>query len=155
MEGNFAGPPIMKDEIWAAIRKMKLSKVTGQHSISVELTEALEDKRIDKITSLLNKIYDTSQIPPHISKSIFIALPKKPGATEYELHKAIRLVSHITKIILSIVMMHVRNIITPEIADEQCGFVEGKGTTNAIYTFLIITEQAVEIQKEVPYICAS
>ena len=33
----------MKDEIQAAIRKMKLGKATGPDSISVELLEALED----------------------------------------------------------------------------------------------------------------
>ena len=38
----------------------------------------------------------TGQIPPDISKSIFIALPKKPGATESDLHKTINLMSHIT-----------------------------------------------------------
>ena len=34
-----------------------------------------------KITSL-NKSYDTGQIPPDMFKSIFIALPKKSGATQ-------------------------------------------------------------------------
>ena len=68
---NEAGPPIMKDEIRAAIRRMKLGKATGPGSISVELLEALEDYGIDKITTLLNEIYDTGQIPSDISKSIF------------------------------------------------------------------------------------
>ena len=80
MKGDFAGPPIMKDEMQAAIRKMKLDKATGSGSISVELLEALEDSRIE-ITTLLNEINDTVQIPQDISKSIFIALPKKLGAT--------------------------------------------------------------------------
>ena len=71
----FAAPPIMKDEIRAAIRKMKLINATGPVSISVELLEALEDYGIDKISTLLNEIYETGQIPSHISKSIFIALP--------------------------------------------------------------------------------
>ena len=39
---------------------MKLGKVTGPDSITVELLEALEDYGIDKIATLLNKIYDTS-----------------------------------------------------------------------------------------------
>ena len=41
MKHNFASPPIMKDEIWAAIRKMKLGKATGPDSISMELLEAV------------------------------------------------------------------------------------------------------------------
>ena len=67
MKRNFTGPPIMKDEIWAAIRKMKLGKATGPDSISVELLEALEDYGINKITTLLNEIY--------------VKREKSPGAT--------------------------------------------------------------------------
>ncbi|GFS03903.1 RNA-directed DNA polymerase from mobile element jockey-like [Elysia marginata] len=77
MERNFAGPPILKVEVRAAIRKMKSGKATGPDKISVELIEALEDYGIEKTTNLLNEIYDTGQIPTDLTKSIFIALPKK------------------------------------------------------------------------------
>ena len=43
MRRNFAGPPIVKDEIRATKRKMKLGKATVPDSISVELLEALQD----------------------------------------------------------------------------------------------------------------
>ena len=69
-----------------------------------------------------------------------------------ELHRTISLVSYITKILLRIIMMRVRKKIKPEIAEEQCGFVEEKSTINTIYTVLIITERALEIQKEA-YLC--
>ncbi|GFO03062.1 hypothetical protein PoB_002956700 [Plakobranchus ocellatus] len=36
MKNNFAGPPIMKDEVQAAIRKMKTGKATGSDGISVD-----------------------------------------------------------------------------------------------------------------------
>ena len=135
--------PITKDEIRAAIRKIKSGKATGPDNISVELLEALEDYGTDKITTLLNEIYDTDQIPPDNSKSIVFALPKKPEAKECELHRLISLMSHITKILLRIIMTPVRNKIKPVIADEQCGFVEENGTTNAIYTLQTIFEKAL------------
>ena len=81
------------------------------------------------LTDFLNAIYDSGEIPSDLSKSIFIALPKKPGATECESHRTISLMSHITKILLKILMSRMRNKITPE---EQCGFVKDKGTRNAI-----------------------
>ncbi|GFO31859.1 Zinc finger protein 665 [Plakobranchus ocellatus] len=59
MKNNFAGPPIMKDEVQAAIRKMKTGKATGSDGISVELIETLGDYGVDKVTILLNEIYDT------------------------------------------------------------------------------------------------
>ena len=152
MKKNFAGPPIMKDEVREAMRKMKTGKATGPNGLSIELIEALEEFGIEKVTTLLNEIYDTGQIPVDMSRSIFIALPKKPGATDCELHRTISLMSHVTKLLLRIIMMRVRNKINPEIAEEQCGFVEGKGTTNAIFILRTLIERALEIQKDV-YLC--
>ena len=48
--------------------------------------------------------------------------------------------------------MRVRNKINPEISEEQFGFVEGKGTTNAIFILRTLIERALEIQKDV-YLC--
>ena len=61
-------------------KRMKSAKETRLDSISVEVLEALEGYGIDEITILLNEIYDTGQIPPDISKSIFISLTKKPAS---------------------------------------------------------------------------
>ena len=149
---KFAGPPTMKDEVRKAMRKMKTGKATGPDGLSIELIEALEEYGIEKVTTLLNEIYDTGQIPVDMSRSIFIALPKKPGATDCELHRTISLMSHVTKLLLRIIMMRVRNKINPEIAEEQCGFVEGKGTTDAIFILRTLIERALEIQKDV-YLC--
>ncbi|GFS21892.1 LINE-1 reverse transcriptase [Elysia marginata] len=49
-------------------------------------------------------------------------------------------------------MMRIRRKIKPEIADEQYGFVEGKETTNAIYTLRTLIQRAIEVQKDV-YLC--
>ncbi|GFO27892.1 endonuclease-reverse transcriptase [Plakobranchus ocellatus] len=152
MKNNFAGPPIMKEEVETPIKNMKHGKATGPGNISVELIEALEDFGIGKVTHLLNEIYDTGQIPTDLSKSIFIALPKKPGATECELHRTISLMSHITKILLKIIMLRIRNKIKPEIAEEQCAFVEDKRTSNAIYILRTLIERALEVRKGL-YLC--
>ena len=61
---------------------MKTGKATGPDGLSIELIEALEEDGIEKVTTMLNEIYDTGQIPVDMSRSIFIALPKKPGATD-------------------------------------------------------------------------
>ena len=49
-------------------------------------------------------------------------------------------------------MARVRNKITPEIAEEQCGFVKDNGTRNAIYMLRTLTERAIEIQRNL-YLC--
>ena len=86
MKNNFAGPPIMKDEDRAAIKMMKHGKALGHDDVAIEEVEALGEFGIEKVTDILNEIHNTGEIPTEMSKSIFIALPKKPGATECELH---------------------------------------------------------------------
>ncbi|XP_063588673.1 uncharacterized protein LOC134765810 [Penaeus indicus] len=149
---EMSGPPIMEDEVRHAVRKMKKGKAPGPDNITLEIILALDEYGINLLTSLLNKIYDTGMMPLDLLKSVFIALPKKPGATECENHLTISLMSQVTKILLKIITNRVRNKIKPEITEEQCGFVEGKGTANAIYILRNIIERSLEVQKNI-YMC--
>ena len=60
--------------------------------------------------------------------------------------------SHVTKIILRVLLLRLRSRIRPEIEREQFGFVENAGTRNAIFVLRVITERAVGMQKDI-YIC--
>ena len=94
---------------------------------------ALEDLGIHVLTEFANKVYDVRTFPDDLSKSIFILIPKKIGTTECELHRTISMMSDVTKIILRVIMLRARNKIRPEISEEQCSFMQDKGTRNAIY----------------------
>ena len=59
---------------------------------------------------------------------------------------------HTIKILLRINVMQDRNTIIPEIAKQQCGFVEEKGTTNVIYIFRTVIERAMEVQIITPVV---
>ena len=120
--------------------------------ISTEMMQALEGIELDAITKMLNTIYDTGEIPKEMLQSIFIVLPKKQGATECEQHRRVSLMSHMTKILLRILMKRIRNKVCTEIADNQCGFIEGKGTANAIYILRQIIERTLEVNKDL-YVC--
>ena len=130
---NMEGLPIMKDEVRQAIKSMKGNKATGPVGIFVAMILSLDELGVDAITNLVNKIYDTGEIPEDLTKSIFIAIPKKSGTTECKLHRAISLMSHVTKILLKILMMRMRNKIKSEIAEERYGFMTHKSTRNAIF----------------------
>ncbi|CAF1369208.1 unnamed protein product [Adineta steineri] len=131
---------------------MKTNKATGPDGISIEMIQCLDELGVDVMTKLINKIYDTGEIPEDLTKSIFIALPKKPGATECELHRTISLMSHITKVLLKILMMRMKNKMTPEIAKEQYGFMPDKGTRNAIFILRMIIERSIEVKHDI-YLC--
>ena len=143
---------IMREEVENTIKNMKTGKATGPDMISTEMMQALEGIELDAITKMLNTIYDTGEIPKEMLQSIFIVLPKKQEATECEHHRTISLMSHMTKILLRIIMKRIRNKVYTEIADNQCGFIEGKGTANAIYILRQIIERTLEVNKDL-YVC--
>ena len=131
---------------------MKHDKAPGPDNTTTELLVAAGDIGIQKLTELANDIYDSGVIPDDLTKSIFITLPKKPGATECELHRTISLMRHVTKLILRILMMRARPKITPEISKEQCGFMKDTGTRNAIFMIRRLNERAIETKRDI-FLC--
>ena len=108
---------------------MKRGKAPGPDQVNVKMLDSSGEIGLEKLTEL---------IPGDLLKSVFIAKPKKPKANQCELHRTISLMSHATKILLRIFMKRARAQIKPEIANSQCGFVQGKRTRNAIYMMIII-----------------
>ena len=96
---------------------MKRHKAAEPDEIVTEMITSLEEGGVSKVADIINEIYDTGEIID-LYRSIFIALPKKPGTIECELHRTISLMSHITKLILRIIMERVCSRIRPEIGIE-------------------------------------
>ncbi|XP_076359111.1 uncharacterized protein LOC143251751 [Tachypleus tridentatus] len=126
IETDTEGLPFMPDEVEHAMKKIHKGKAAGPDDISIELLLALKEVGIQEVTKLLNTIYDTGEIPEDFKKSVFIALPKKPGAIDCEQHMMISLMNHLTKVLLRVLMSRMRNKIRPEISDTQFGFIADK-----------------------------
>ena len=60
--------------------------------------------------------------------------------------------SHITKILLRAILIRARSKVRPEISEEQYGFMEDRGTRNAIFMMRSIAERAIEMQRDL-YVC--
>ena len=151
-QDNDDGPIILKDEVRSAIKSIKCGKAPGNDKIRIEMIKALDECGIDLITKLANKIYETGNIPDEMKKSIFIPIPKKNGTMKCDEHRLISLISVISKIILKVLLKRARNKIQNEIAEVQFGFRAGKGTRNAIFTLRMLSERAIEVQRDL-YIC--
>ena len=83
-------------------------KIRIPDNIPIEVFAVLEDIGIDFLTKLLNSIYDSGKIPKDLAKSVFITLPKIPGTMDCELYRTISLMSHLTKVLLRIIMARMR-----------------------------------------------
>ena len=147
-----SGPPITKDEIRWALHKSKTSKAAGPDEVVTEMLNALGDTGVNILHSLVNKIYDSGEIPNDMLKFVFIALPKKPNTLDCDQHGTISLMSHTLKLLLKIVTERCRSKIRPEIAQCQYGFMPDKGTRNAIFTLRMLSERSIQHQQN-SYIC--
>ena len=113
-----------------------------------EMIEARRDIGIDKVCQLANKIYDKGIILQRMKESIFITIPKKGNLVQSSNYRLIRLMSHVAKIILRVLMLRLRNKFKNKIDPTQFGFCKGKGTRNAIFNMRMLTERSVEMQKD-------
>ena len=103
------GPNILKSEVRTAIKMMRKNKAAGLDGVVIEMIKALEEYGVEKLTEIINKTYNDGKFPEDLSKSIFITLPRKPGAVDYEQHRTISLMSHVTKIILRVLLFRLRS----------------------------------------------
>lgn len=94
---NIEGPELFKSEVEFSLAKMKRNKSVEQNIIVREIQAALDNFATHKITDIIHETYNSCDISRDVSRSIFIAPPKKPFWKECELHRIISLMNHITK----------------------------------------------------------
>ena len=144
-------PQILEEEVQKALKKINNSKAAQPHDIPSKMLTALGEFGIKEITKLLNIIHpDTGEITTDLKKSMYIAIPKKPGTVECDQHHTISLMSHLTKVMLRGLMNSIRNKILPEISEIQFGFMADKGARNAIFSLRTLRERAMYKKELVP-----
>ena len=74
---------------------------------------------IKEITKLLNIIHVTGEIPTDLKESVYIAIPKKIGTVECDQHLTMSFMSHLTKVMLRVLMNRMRNKTLLEISQTQ------------------------------------
>ena len=147
-----SGPSITSTDVNTPSKKFKNSKATGTDLIAAEMMKALDDGPLGKLTQFRNEMYNTGYWPKQLKESIFIPIPKKPKATRCQEYRTISTMSQVTKLLLKIVMDHMKGKIQAELDDGQSGFRQGKGTREGLLNLRLICERHLEVQKDV-YIC--
>ena len=145
-------PPILVEEVEFVLKNMKKRKAPVLDNVTVEEIFASGKMGIIKLTKLLNAIYQNGIIPADLSRSVFVAILKRAGADECENNRTISFMSHVTKVLMRIILNRWTKKVGMEVSDVQCGFVKDKGTANAIFIIRNIIERSLEVQKRV-YAC--
>ena len=142
---------ISKKGIKRAIKKLKLGKAPGFDNIPPDILKADVSATTELLYGLLNKIWDTEEIPSEWKTGLLVKLPKKGNLSEYKNWREIMLLSIPSKVLCHIILYKIQGALDKQLGKEQAGFRKDKSCTDHIATLRIIAEQCNEWQSP-PYI---
>ena len=79
-----------------------MNKASGGDGIPVELFQILKDDAVKVPHSVCKQIWKTQQWPHDWKGSVFIPIPKKDNAKEFSNNSTIALISHASRVMLTI-----------------------------------------------------
>jgi len=95
--------------------------------------------------SICQQIWKTQQWSQDWKRSVFIPVPKKGNAKECSNYCTIALISHTSKVMLTILQVSFQQYVYLELPDDQARFRKGRGTRDQIaYIHWIIEKQEFE-----------
>ena len=89
--------PILREEVEAAVKALKMGKSSSVDNISAELVQAGGEAMNDILTTISNKIWKTGEWPTTWTQSLVITLQKKGNLQLCQNYRTISLVSHLSK----------------------------------------------------------
>jgi len=147
-------PPPLRLEVARAIRQTASRKATGLDDLIRTCGFATSDSHktggetvLDRMHRICVAIWETGEWPEEWTFSKFIPLPKKGDLKKCANYRTIALFSHASKILLRIILERIRVKTETEIADEQAGFRQGRGTRDQITNLRILMHKAREHQQ--------
>ena len=145
-------PDVLLSEIRAAIRKSANNKAPGMDGVASEMLKAGGETVVAGLKAEIDRIWHTGVWHKDWSTSEIIALPKVAGAQDCEKHRTISLISHVSKVLIEVIRSRMAYYVHPEIAEEQFGFMPGKGTADAILALRNIIEKTLKRQDKTLWI---
>ena len=115
-------------------------KALGPDCIPSEFWKQVGDVGCKWLTLLFNSVKDGNPMPDNWRTSHLIPLYKGKGdSRECNNYRSIKLMSHTMKIYERVLNSRLRQIV--RLNENQCGFVEGKSTLDAIQSLRILVEK--------------
>ena len=144
--------PILREEVEAAFKALKMGKSAGMDNIPAELVQTGGEAMIDILTAICNKIWRTGEWPTTWIQSLVITLPKKGNLQLCKNYRTMRLISHPSKVMLKIILNRLQPQAEEIIAEEQAGFRAGRSTTEQIFNFRILCEKYLQHQQNLYHV---
>ena len=139
--------PILREEVEAAVKALKMGKSAGVDNIPAELVQAGGEAMIDILTTICNKIWKTGEWPTTWTQSVVITLPKKDNLQLCQNYRTISLISHPSNVMLKIILNRLQPQAEEFIVEEQAGFRAGRSTREQIFSLRILCDKYLQHQQ--------
>ena len=141
--------PDMECEVRWALGSITTNKTNRGDGIPVDLFQIVKDDAVKVLHSIYQQIWKTQQWPQDWKRSVFIPIPKKGNAKECSNYCTIALISHISRVMLKILLARLQQYVNRELPNVQAGFRKGRGTRDQIANICWIIKKAGEFQKSI------
>ena len=94
--------PILREDVGAAVKCLKVVKSPGDDNIPAELIKNKGEAMISTITIICNTIWKTGEWPTPWTKTMIITIPKKGNLQICYNYRTISLISHPSKAMLKV-----------------------------------------------------
>ena len=132
--------PITTAMVRKAINKMSLGKAAGLSGIVAEMLKAADSSGASMIRDLIEGIIFENRIPSEWQKSHIGSVYKgKDDALNMSNYRGLKLIDQVMKVLERVVEGFIRQGVV--INDMQCGFMQGRGTTDAIFILRQLQEK--------------
>lgn len=146
------GPSILEEEVRAAITTIKEGKAPGPDNTEAEFLKLLDEDNIKWLTSILNRIYNSGEIPTQWLTAEFITLPKKPSTKTCEEYRTICLMDHLLKVFLKIIHKRIYRLCEEPLSPTQFGFRNAIGTREALFSVQVLFQRCRDMDVNI-YAC--
>ena len=149
-ENPVEGPsePITLEMITKAISKMASGRAAGQSGIVAEMLKPVGEAGTVEVRDLIEDIISISGgcIPTDWQESFIVNLYKGKGdALNRGNYRGLKLIEQVMKVLERVVEGLIRQRV--EIDEMQCGFISGRGTTDAIFIVRQLQEKHLAANK--------
>ena len=96
------------------------------------------------IHHLCKRIWETAEWPNEWKEQEFVVLHKSGDKKECSNYRTIALISHISKILLYLILKRLKQKLEFEISEEQAGFRQGRGTADMLCALQVLIEKVTE-----------
>ena len=118
----------------------------------MELFQVLKDDAVKVLHSLCQQVWKTQQWRQDWKRSVFIPIPKKGNAKECSNYRTIALISHTSKVMLTILPARIQQHVKHELPDVQAHFRKAKRTRYQVANIHWIIKKARELHRNI-YFC--